>query len=119
MSGRKYAPDEIDSRIGEMIVLLRKRQGITQRDIARHLGITFQQVHKYESAQSRLSASALYKIAQLLQVPVDALFGNFAPHTEYDPKLTKILTQIIKLNDPDRKMIAVLAQHLYDTQQKY
>lgn len=46
MSGRKYAPDEIDSRIGEMIVLLRKRQGITQRDIARHLGITFQQVHK-------------------------------------------------------------------------
>lgn len=46
MSGRKYAPDEIDSQIDAMIVLLRKRQGITQRDIARHLDITFQQVHK-------------------------------------------------------------------------
>lgn len=112
MSGRKYAPDEIDSRIGEMIVLLRKRQGITQRDIARHLGITFQQVHKYESAQSRLSASALYKIAQLLQVPVDALFGEYNIPAPTDTEIIQILKYIIPLTDDDRRIVKNLAKRL-------
>lgn len=112
MSGRKYAPDEIDSRISEMIVLLRKRQGITQRDIARHLGITFQQVHKYESAQSRLSASALYKIAQLLQVPVDALFGEYTIPAPTDTDTVQILKYIIPLTDDDRRMVKNLAKRL-------
>lgn len=112
MSGRKYAPDEIDSRIGEMIVLLRKRQGITQRDIARHLGIAFQQVHKYESAQSRLSASALYKIAQLLQVPVDALFDEYNIPAPTDTEMVQILKYIIPLTDDDRCMVKNLAKRL-------
>ena len=108
----KICPDEIDSRISEMIVLLRKRQGITQRDIARHLGITFQQVHKYESAQSRLSASALYKIAQLLQVPVDALFGEYNIPAPTDTEIVQILKYIIPLTDDDRHIVKNLAKRL-------
>lgn len=67
MPGQTFIPNEIDVQIGERIAILRTRQGMTQKDLARHLGVTFQQFQKYETAANRISASRLYEIAQAWQ----------------------------------------------------
>ena len=66
----------IDVRVGQRIREIRKSKGMTQRDIAKHIGVRFQQVQKYESALNRVSASKLWMIAELLDVKVADLFGE-------------------------------------------
>jgi len=57
-------------QIGEKVRQIRLVQGLTQRDLAGILGVTFQQVQKYEKGTNRISAGALYEIAERLGVPV-------------------------------------------------
>ncbi|WP_421730786.1 helix-turn-helix domain-containing protein [Brevundimonas sp.] len=67
-------PHPVDIHVGKRIVEIRSGLGLTQSDIARHLGLTFQQVQKYEKGSNRISASKLFAIASLLQVDIAALF---------------------------------------------
>ena len=66
----------IDVRVGERIREIRKSKGITQKDVAKHIGVRFQQVQKYECAINRISASKLFMVAELLGVKVGDLFGE-------------------------------------------
>ena len=66
----------IDVRVGERIREIRKSKGMTQKDLAKHIGVKFQQVQKYECALNRVSASKLWMIAELLEVKVRDLFGE-------------------------------------------
>lgn len=50
--------------------------GLSQHVLARRLGITVQQLHKYEAGTNRIAASRLYEIAQLLGIGVGALFAG-------------------------------------------
>ena len=52
----------------------RRKQGMTQEDIARGLGMSYQQVQKYESGANRISVGRLYEIAKILKIPVEQLF---------------------------------------------
>lgn len=52
---------------------------MSQSDLAERLGLTFQQVQKYERGANRISASKLWKVAEVLQVPVGELFGDPSP----------------------------------------
>ncbi|MHB8284017.1 MAG: helix-turn-helix domain-containing protein [Caulobacteraceae bacterium] len=61
-------PDPIDAYVGAMIRKLRKERRMAQGRLARDLGITFQQIQKYETGANRLSASMLVKAAQSLGV---------------------------------------------------
>ncbi|MCC7260650.1 MAG: helix-turn-helix transcriptional regulator [Alphaproteobacteria bacterium] len=63
-----------DAQIGNQLRLYRKAAGMTQRTLAGKIGITFQQVQKYENGLNRLSAARLYAIAHALQVPVRLFF---------------------------------------------
>jgi transcriptional regulator with XRE-family HTH domain len=56
--------------------LLRLNRGITQTKLAEALGVTFQQVQKYESGRNRIGAGRLFAIAGLLRVPISALFDG-------------------------------------------
>ena len=49
---------------------------MTQDQLAKQLGLTFQQIQKYETAENRLSASRLLRIAEILTVPIDFFFDN-------------------------------------------
>ncbi|MCK5910150.1 MAG: helix-turn-helix transcriptional regulator [Caulobacter sp.] len=51
-------------------------RGLSQEALAQRLGLTFQQVQKYERGANRISASKLYEIARALEVPVAALFDG-------------------------------------------
>ena len=57
----------IDVYVGKRIRLKRKLAGLTQSGLAAKIGITFQQVQKYEKGENRVSSSMLYQIAQALR----------------------------------------------------
>ena len=65
---------EIDIRIGQKIAERRAQLGMTQTQVADRIGTTFQQVQKYEKAQDRVAASRLYRLHEVLEVPVSYFF---------------------------------------------
>jgi transcriptional regulator with XRE-family HTH domain len=77
------SPNPVDLHVGSRIRLRRKILGISQERLAESLGLTFQQVQKYERGSNRVSASKLYDIAATLQVQVAYFFEGLA-----DPSVT-------------------------------
>ena len=70
----RKAPDSIDRIVGRNIRIHRMQKGLTQTELADELGLTFQQVQKYEKGTNRVGSGRLLKIATFLGVPVTALF---------------------------------------------
>lgn len=68
----------VDIAVGARIRLTRKARAMSQQALAEGVGLTFQQIQKYERGANRVSASKLAEIAALLQVPVAELFGSDA-----------------------------------------
>src|SRR5487761_1433379 len=74
------SPDPSDKHVGSRVRMRRRMLDMSQIDLADALGMSFQQVQKYEKGTNRISASRLQQIANLLQVPVDFFFeGLSAP----------------------------------------
>lgn len=69
-------PDPIDVQVGARLRALRKMRKLTQSELAAALGLSFQQVQKYENGANRISASKLWQAAELLGVQVLDLFGE-------------------------------------------
>ena len=67
-------PSHVDAHVGARIRLRRKLLGLSQQQLAEKLGLTFQQVQKYERGVNRVSASKLYETAQVLGAPVTHFF---------------------------------------------
>lgn len=72
-------PDPIDVHVGMQIRTRRRFLSISQEMLAAELGLTFQQVQKYERGANRVSASKLYRIAHALQCPVSSFFDGLPP----------------------------------------
>jgi DNA-binding XRE family transcriptional regulator len=70
----KRSTDHIDICIAAHLVALRCHHGLTQQELARALDISYQQVQKYEYARNRITASTLYRIARIFNVPVHVFF---------------------------------------------
>lgn len=64
----------IDAHVGAQVKLRRAVVGMSQTELANRLGITFQQVQKYEKGANRIGASRLYLIAEILNVTVQSFF---------------------------------------------
>ena len=78
MADNKKQPNPIDIHVGSRIRLRRTMLGMSQEKLGEALGITFQQVQKYEKGTNRVGASRLQNIAAILGVPV-AFFFEDAP----------------------------------------
>lgn len=70
----KKAANPIDKHVGGRIRMRRKMLGMTQGTLGHGLGLTFQQVQKYERGTNRVGAGRLQHISQILQVPVPFFF---------------------------------------------
>lgn len=70
--------DEVDAHVGHRLRQRRIALGISQEQLGSQLGLTFQQVQKYEKGQNRISAGRLYKIGMILAVPVEFFFEGIA-----------------------------------------
>ncbi|MDG2529973.1 helix-turn-helix domain-containing protein [Caulobacter endophyticus] len=64
----------IDRHVGAMIRAHRRAAGVSQEEMGAALGLTFQQIQKYETGENRISASKLVEVARALSLPVGALF---------------------------------------------
>ena len=73
------AMNPTDKYVGSRVRMRRLMLGMSQGTLADQLGITFQQVQKYEKGTNRISASRLQQMCQILQVPVPFFFAG-APH---------------------------------------
>jgi transcriptional regulator with XRE-family HTH domain len=81
----KKVPNPIDKHVGSRVRMRRMMLGMSQEKLAVGLGLTFQQVQKYEKGRNRMGASRLQLISQLLQVPVPFFFEG-APHLPGQPE---------------------------------
>ena len=125
--------NEVDKHIAQRMQLRRVMLGMTQSDLAKRCGLSFQQIQKYETAGNRIPAARLFDISQALETPVAFFFsglpGNLPPETKStrsmrvseqkeDDPLTKIESlQLINLywnlpNDSKRDMIMSMLKSL-------
>jgi transcriptional regulator with XRE-family HTH domain len=75
----KKAPNPIDKHVGSRVRMRRMMLSMSQEKLGDALGLTFQQVQKYEKGTNRIGASRLQQISHILQVPVSFFFDG-APH---------------------------------------
>jgi transcriptional regulator with XRE-family HTH domain len=66
----------MDTHVGSRVRLRRMLLGMSQEKLGEHLGLTFQQVQKYEKGINRIGASRLYELAQVLGVPVQFFYDD-------------------------------------------
>lgn len=68
--------DPVDVHVGSRVRLRRTLLGLSQERLGEQLGLTFQQVQKYEKGSNRISASRLFRIGRILGVPVQFFFED-------------------------------------------
>lgn len=94
-------PHPTDRYVGLRIKLRRRELGLSQERLAEAIGITFQQVQKYERAANRVSASKLWEIAKALQAPVSYFFAGLPGLTEEEdePPLAPVREAFLRSNE--------------------
>ena len=125
-------PNYIDVHVGSRIRMRRQIVSMSQEKLGEMLGITFQQVQKYEKGSNRISASRLFYAAKILGVPVQAFFEDlpgsendtgFNESNEQNSVMSSLMNaEGIKLakafrdadNTTKRKLIATLARCIVD-----
>ncbi|MCV9960766.1 helix-turn-helix domain-containing protein [Pararhizobium sp. BT-229] len=80
----KDTPEDADIRVGANIRQLRALRGISQEKLGEQLGVTFQQIQKYEKGTNRISASRLVMAAKVLKVRIEVLFAGVVDTNDGD-----------------------------------
>ena len=112
--------NSVDGHVGSRVRLRRLELGFSQEKLADQLGITFQQVQKYERGTNRIGASRLHQIALVLQVPITYFFDGAAEHpipragdasplaqALSDPATVRLVRAFASIGDPLLKQKAV------------
>src|SRR5580658_9764720 len=76
---RSETPHPIDVHVGSRVRLRRNMLGMSQEQLGAAIGLTFQQVQKYERGANRIGASRLLELARTLDVPVDFFYDDVDP----------------------------------------
>ncbi len=82
-------PRPVDVHAGERVWQRRKLLGMTQTDLGDAIGLTFQQVQKYERGVNRIGASRLLALTRVLDVPIIYFFEGMPPEVAAIPSATK------------------------------
>jgi transcriptional regulator with XRE-family HTH domain len=78
-------PNPMDVHVGTRVRLRRMLLGISQEKLGEHLGLTFQQIQKYEKGVNRIGASRLWDLASVLEVPVQFFYEEAPNHGNGEP----------------------------------
>lgn len=120
MAGRGGNP--VDMLVGRNIRIHRLERGLSQTDLGNRIGVTFQQVQKYENGVNRVGSGRLFKIAEVLGVPVSSLFegADFSGDEPADspiamlaePYAMRLLKAVRDIADPEvrRSLVGVAEQ---------
>ena len=81
MSMVKSSPDPVDIHVGARVRLRRTLLGMSQEKLGKALGLTFQQVQKYERGANRIGSSRLFQLSKILDAPVSFFFDEMTTDT--------------------------------------
>src|SRR5690348_17642990 len=84
------APNPVDKYVGSRVRMRRIMLGMSQEKLGEALGLTFQQIQKYEKGTNRVGASRIQQISEVLQVPVSFLFEGGPSGSAGDRKSTRL-----------------------------
>lgn len=116
---KENGPDPIDVAVGARIRALRTLGKVSQEDLGAAIGVTFQQIQKYERGSNRVSASMLWRTSLALDVDISAFFVDVSRDTEPTggagiPTIEEAqhLADLRALDDDKRKTMFRLASQL-------
>ncbi len=100
-AGRETRPLSIDVHVGSRIRLRRTLLGISQQHLGEALGITFQQVQRYERGVNRVGASRLFDLSRVLDVPISFFFDDMPDSltSTYGGQTSRRATEYSELRD--------------------
>ncbi len=128
-------PSPVDVHVGARVRLRRTLLGMSQEKLGEGIGLTFQQIQKYERGANRIGSSRLYDLSRVLDVPVEFFFDDMSPAVaaispaqrrhkakeppsyELDPMATRETLELVrayyKISDPQvRKRVYELTKAL-------
>lgn len=124
--------DPVDNYVGRRIRERRKIVGLTQQKLAGYLGLSFQQVQKYERGTNRVGASKLMQLSKALEVPVSYFFEELEkdgttganlknptidPHILSHAQVLAVVKSLIGIQDEKvRRRLIELIQSVHDAQ---
>lgn len=122
----KKSPDPRDIEVGRRVRTFRLQKGLSQQKLADALGLTFQQVQKYEKGTNRIGAGRIQRIAEILDVPVTHFFtqqkrAGTAPNEIFELLDTaaglRLLRAYMRIRDPQiRQAVAHLVEKIAPTE---
>ena len=104
----------VDSHVGKKIRYYRRVVGMTQGELAKFVGVKFQQIQKYETGLNRVSASKLWDISKALEVPIELFFSGVANENSRSIDEKKMFS----LDLLDEKETIVLIRSYYSISKK-
>lgn len=108
MATRRKIVDPVNVEVGKRVKYLRLRARMSLQYVGEHLGVTFQQMQKYESGYNRVAPERLTRMAELFHVPVAAFFGETDAGHQIDDVLLagfntvrrqELMMLLVKLDD--------------------
>jgi transcriptional regulator with XRE-family HTH domain len=112
------SPDPVDVQVGSRIRLLRQGAQMSQTDLAEQLGVTFQQVQKYEKGMNRIGAGRLTKIAAVLGMPVSELLGDDGAAQSNRRALAEARSPLKLITPPGALKLLRAYARIYDRDQR-
>lgn len=114
LSRRGEGPNPIDIHVGSRLRLRRTLLGLSQEKLGEAVGITFQQLQKYERGSNRISASRLYNLSQVLGVPVSFFFDDLpVGHGDDSENASRVQSQVDELDSLARRETLELVRAYY------
>lgn len=97
-------PHLVDVHVGRQLKQIRTLRRLSQTDVARRLGLSFQQIQKYEIGSNRVAASRLFELANILDVPTSFFFeGLDADKSESADSSMEIVQAVASIRDEKTK----------------
>jgi len=121
---RTTEPDEADVILGRRLKSLRVRRGLSQAALGKVLGVSFQQIQKFERGAHRMRVSQLWRAAEGLGAPVTELLGIARTDTNEitdmvaTPTARRLMEAFQGLTSGERRCLAALAEELAARRQK-
>jgi len=112
--------DDVERHIGKQIKMLRMSQKISQKELAKKMGITYQQVQKYETGLNRISVSRLWQICDIFSITPNVLFdtlldtsdtshapGDLIPNNVATTQDIKLMLAFKKIEDGENRNLVI------------
>ena len=106
-------PHPVDVYVGSRLRLRRILLGMSQQKLSDALGVTFQQLQKYENGSNRISASRLYQLSRLLGVPISFFFSDYSEGASPQPQAEQQVAEEMTHPEMSRRETLVLVRSYY------